>query len=48
VGLNERFKRSAKKFQTDELKEIIEKKFEINKKNIETINKICKQEIIKL
>ena len=48
VGLNERFKRSAKKFKTDELKKIIDKKFEINKKNIETINQICKQEIIKL
>ncbi|NLM15610.1 MAG: HD domain-containing protein [Clostridiaceae bacterium] len=48
VGLHERIKRQAAKFKTEEAKKKLTQVLEITEKNIETINRICGQKLVKL
>ncbi len=48
VGLNERFRRVAKKFGDEKIKKIVYANLQIAEKNIKTINRICGREIVKL
>lgn len=48
VGLHARLKRQAIKFKTEEAKKKLAQVLEITEKNIETINRICRRELVKL
>ncbi|HHT25516.1 MAG TPA: HD domain-containing protein [Clostridiaceae bacterium] len=48
IGLHERIKRQAAKFKTEEAQKKLALVLEITEKNIETINHICKRELVKL
>ncbi|MGI6578742.1 MAG: histidine phosphatase family protein [Saccharofermentanales bacterium] len=48
VGLHKRIKRQVAKFKTEEAEKKLAQVLEITEKNIETINRICKRELIKL
>lgn len=48
VGLHERFRRGSVKLKAEEAKKRLAQGLEITKKNIETINRLCGQELVKL
>jgi len=48
IGLHERIKRQVAKFKTKEAEKKLASVLEITEKNIETINRICKRELVKL